>query len=85
MIVTENILRGTWIEREGEVTEDETCKMINHLIDQVFSLIEVNTEDWQAIYQNPHDESLWRLSYPNSELHGGGPPMLERIPNNSFE
>ncbi len=28
------------------------------------------------LYRDPADNRLWELSYPNSALHGGGPPML---------
>ena len=31
------------------------------------------------IYRDPKDARLWELSYPQSEMHGGGPAKLTCI------
>ena len=45
------------------------------------SLVKVAVDDvnWEKLYQSRADGSFWLMTYPESELHGGGPPRLERI------
>jgi hypothetical protein len=31
---------------------------------------------WNALYRDPNDCRYWELTYPEGELHGGGPPQL---------
>lgn len=34
---------------------------------------------WTTLYFDPRDSSYWELTYPQSHLHGGGPPQLSRV------
>lgn len=34
--------------------------------------------NWTIEYRDRPDGSLWIMDYPQSELHGGGPPRLRR-------
>ena len=34
---------------------------------------------WISLYRDPEDNRLWELSYPQSEMHGGGPPLLRVV------
>jgi len=36
-------------------------------------------EEWVTLYRDESDGSHWLMSYPQSELHGGGPPKLEQV------
>jgi hypothetical protein len=36
---------------------------------------------WISDYVCPATGVQWRTSYPQSELHGGGPPLLRRVPS----
>jgi hypothetical protein len=31
---------------------------------------------WTQLFRDPSDGRLWELSYPQSEMHGGGPPRF---------
>ena len=35
--------------------------------------------DGIALYRDPNDNRLWELIYPQSEMHGGGPPELRNL------
>lgn len=41
--------------------------------------IRTNATDWTIEYRDPRDGSLWVMDYPHSDLHGGGPPRLRRV------
>jgi len=34
---------------------------------------------WGALYKDPKDNRFWELTYPKSEMQGGGPPLLKNI------
>ncbi len=34
---------------------------------------------WETEYECPYTKIRWIIEYPNSELHGGGPPRLTRL------
>jgi hypothetical protein len=48
-----------------------------------FVKIAASTTDWETLYKNSEDESLWELSYPYSGMHGGGPPKLTKLTERS--
>lgn len=39
-----------------------------------------NPETWHILYRCPSTGAYWVKSYPRSELQGGGPPVLLRVP-----
>ena len=47
-------------------------------------LIEITTDTsgWDVLYRDPADGRYWELTYPQSHMHGGGPPRLTHL---SFE
>ncbi len=71
---------GKWIFKEGKVIGDENCKIIKLMIEN--DLIEFETSDngWTKRYKGK-DGTIWELTYPESHLHGGGPPKLAQIEN----
>ncbi|PSQ68200.1 MAG: hypothetical protein BRD29_04400 [Bacteroidetes bacterium QH_2_67_10] len=34
---------------------------------------------WSSLHFDPDDGRLWELTFPESHLHGGGPPVLHVI------
>jgi len=45
-------------------------------------LIEVAAanDGWRKLYRHRVTGSLWELSYPQGEMHGGGPRRLRELP-----
>ena len=39
----------------------------------------VDLSGWEILYRCVGDGTFWLKTYPQSELHGGGPPRLERV------
>jgi len=48
------------------------------MINNELTEIEISEDGWTKRYQHTNG-SVWELTYPESHLHGGGPPKLTRI------
>jgi hypothetical protein len=70
---------GAWIARDGKVVGNKACEIIDHLIEAHLLRVDEREEGWTVLYQNPTDDTFWELSYPQGELHGGGPPTLTEL------
>jgi hypothetical protein len=78
-------LVGAWVRAGTEVQGDATCKRIKTLISTNLRLLGHAEGGWSALYQDPGDGRLWELTYPHSEMHGGGPPRLTWISQEQAE
>lgn len=67
------------------------CNRVDYLTSSYLRRIGVSEErgGWMVLYQDPEDMRYWVLTYPESEMHGGGPPALinvsEEEANSKFE
>lgn len=73
---TETLITGKWISSNEPAAEDETCERINELLRSHLRQIGHDASGWDVLYRDPDDERFWELTYPESELHGGGPAQL---------
>ena len=73
---TETQLTGKWLSRDGRAVADETCERINELVRSHLRQLGRDASGWDVLYRDTDDGRLWELTYPQSELHGGGPPQL---------
>ncbi|MHB1530434.1 MAG: Imm27 family immunity protein [Acidiferrobacteraceae bacterium] len=58
---------------------DDVCKRIIALTESHLQEIGRDASGWNTLYQDPTGGRYWELSYPQSELHGGGPPELRYL------
>jgi hypothetical protein len=58
---------------ESEILE---APRIEQLCDWHLQRIAARPDLWTELYRDPADGRFWELSYPDSGLHGGGPPRL---------
>jgi hypothetical protein len=72
----ETELMGRWNFVAGDVLPDSTCVRIHDLIREGLVKIATDASGWNTLYRDPKDSRLWELTYPYSEMHGGGPPKL---------
>ncbi len=75
----ETILAGQWILRDNALVADEVSTRVNWLIANYLLRISCSADGWTVFYKDPKDERLWELSYPQSAMHGGGPPTLRCV------
>ena len=60
-----------------EITDSATiADWIAHKLDRLV----VDSTGWIILYRHRGTGQRWELSYPRSEMHGGGPPLLRRVP-----
>jgi hypothetical protein len=76
----ETDLRGNWINEDGVIVADGTCHRIDWLITNWIQRVCADSSGWDVLYKDPHDGRYWELIYPQSGMHGGGPPTLRFMP-----
>ena len=70
-------LRGNWIvQKDRAVVGDAMEQRIEWLTTQKLERIANDSSGWDILYRDPRDGRLWELTYPRSEMHGGGPRRL---------
>jgi Immunity protein 27 len=77
----ETELTGDWLVQNGRVKGDITCQRIEWLIKHYLRKVADSSEGggWETLYQDPNDTRYWERTYPQSEMHGGGPPRLRTL------
>jgi hypothetical protein len=75
----ETELIGHWQSVGGKSVADDTCGRIRQLINAQLTKVATDSSGWYTLYRDPQDARLWELSYPQGEMHGGGPPKLACI------
>jgi len=78
----ETDLIGNWIKDGNRMIGDPIETRIGELIAHGLQKIAVSAEsgDWDILYRDPGDGRYWELTYPNGEMHGGGPKRLTNLP-----
>jgi hypothetical protein len=83
----ETELVGKWIERQGQAEHDATCERIQDLTSNHLRRVVVRKQSgaWETLFQDPDDGRYWEQTYPESHLHGGGPPTLTHLSKDQAE
>jgi hypothetical protein len=76
LLPSETELVGQWRVVDGRVQSDEVCDRINWLVSAALKEVARDRSGWDRLFVDPTDSRLWEATYPNSGLHGGGPPQL---------
>ena len=74
-------LAGHWLLQDGKLVADANCHLIDDLVSEYLELLALGIADggWSRLFRDPEDGRLWELTYPESTMHGGGPPTLRAI------
>jgi hypothetical protein len=74
-------LTGVWRFQAGRITADATCERIHWLIEHVLRKVADSPGPgaWETLFQDPNDGRYWERVYPQSEMHGGGPPRVKAL------
>jgi hypothetical protein len=80
LAATETELVGQWHLRGTRIIADDTCRRIEELVSKHLVLLGSDASGWDDLYRDPDDGRLWERTWPQSEMHGGGPPRLSCLP-----
>jgi hypothetical protein len=75
----EKELVGQWLRKGMKIEGDATCARIEGLIAGYLVALGSDESGWDALYRDPETGSLWELTWPQSNQHGGGPPRLALV------
>lgn len=77
----EKDLVGNWVPGDKGLQADETARRIEWLMSSVLQRIADSAQwgAWETLFRDPDDGRFWERTYPNGEMHGGGPPQLTNI------
>jgi hypothetical protein len=77
----ETVLTGNWIVQNRQVSADATCERIEELISSQLQKVADDPQSggWETLYKDPDDGRYWERTYPQGEMHGGGPPELRYL------
>ena len=78
-------IKGAWKHNGAKIVEDSVSKRINWLIKNLLNKIGADPSGWISLYQDPSDKRYWELSYPQSEMEGGGAPCLTLLTKEEAE
>jgi hypothetical protein len=76
---SESFLRGAHVTVDGKVSRDSVSARIAHLIANELVKVATANGGWSMLFLDPTDGRYWEHSYPESEMHGGGPPALTHL------
>ncbi len=76
LAANETSLLGTWSMKADKIVADAACRRIEWLIINQLVQLGSDASGWDELYRDPDDGRLWELTWPQSEMHGGGPPRL---------
>lgn len=74
--LNETEIIGSWVMVDGRMTEDDASRRITSLITTNLKHVATTKDGWEKLYQDRHDGRYWELTYPHSEMQGGGPQAL---------
>jgi len=72
-------LRDVWYSEDGKVAARGDAEAIDEMLTTKLEKVRTEEGGWIVIYRHCDTNQLWELSYPQSELHGGGPRRLRLI------
>jgi hypothetical protein len=76
---SEVALTGRWRETPDGVQADDVARRIEALTTSYLRAVAHASNGWSVLYEDPADGRYWELTYPMSDMHGGGPPSLIAI------
>ena len=75
----ETEIAGGWTRDGDSIIADLATRRIEDLVASHLRELARTEDGWSVLYRDPADERTWELTYPNSDAHGGGPPLLKLI------
>jgi hypothetical protein len=71
-------LKDIWVMRDGKMVAEGDAATIDVLLGDLDRVAD-GAAGWTILYRDRETEAFWELSYPQSEMHGGGPRRLRQL------
>ena len=65
--------------KDGVMYADEVSKLIQRELKDHLAQLGTDETGWNLLYRDRRDGRYWEMTYPQSSLHGGGPPALRLL------
>lgn len=75
----ETQLKSSWILKDGSLVAGSIGERITDLITNSLEKVSQSNDGWSSLYVDSNDGRYWELTYPDSESHGGGVPVLSLL------
>ncbi len=75
----ETKLQGTIIEKDGSPNFDGVAQRIAWLTENYLTYLTSDETGWFSLYRDPSDNRLWEKTFADSQLQGGGVPVLSVV------
>ena len=76
------IIKGNWVKIDGKIMGDSNCEIIDNMIENDLEKVGDREEGWITLFKEKLTNKFWERIYPDSHMHGGGPPQLELLSKN---
>ncbi len=63
--------------KDDKIVENSNCALIKEKLTNALIQVAISTDGWTTLYKEKNSDVYWELTYPQSEMHGGGPAQLE--------
>jgi hypothetical protein len=76
----ETVIDSDWTKLSNHLTTEEAFEVQKRIYWLRTNYLEkLVDKGWEILYVDHSDNRFWELTYPNSEMQGGGPPVLKNI------
>jgi hypothetical protein len=72
-------LADHWIMRGSRMSNEGDAAKIDGLLSKELVEVAATDDGWRKLYRHRATGNFWELSYPQSEMHGGGPRRLREL------
>jgi hypothetical protein len=73
-------LREEWIKAGDRMVVSGDGAVITEWLASKLHKVQTDASGWRVLYQHRETGQFWELSYPMSQMHGGGPRLLTCLP-----
>lgn len=75
----ESRLLEAWVVNGSTIFRDAVGDRIDWLLANGMEKVAIDSSGWSTLYVDTGDRRMWEVTYPQSELQGGGPRLLQIV------